>query len=308
MKIKDLELVNPYMLAPMASFTDYPFRYLCEGAGAGMLVTEMVSARGLVYNSKNTLELLHIGKSNRTAIQLFSNEPEIVADCVKMPELEPFIAIDLNMGCPVPKIVKSGMGSALMRDLSLSSKVIESAVLNTPKPVTVKFRLGWDKEHKNALEFAKMCQDAGASMVTIHGRTREQMYSGVADWDMIGEIKSAVKIPVILNGDVFDSETAKKVMSEYGVDGVAIGRGALGNPWIFAELSGTDFPQDRLKVLLKHYDLAVKEYGEKRAIPFMRKHLAWYLKRANIKRSLRAELNIVNEYSRLIEMLKDAFS
>ena len=303
MKIGNVELTSPYTLAPMAGFTDYVFREMCLSAGAGLVVTEMVSARGLIYNSADTFELLHTDTFERTAVQIFSNEPDILADCVQLPVLSRFPIIDLNFGCPVPKVVNNGMGSALLRNFGLAEKVIESAVLHSKKPVTVKFRIGWDSGSICAKDFAKLCENAGASAVTVHGRTREQMYSGSADWDEIAKVKKAVKIAVFGNGDVSSAPEAREKIEKYGVDGVAIGRGALGNPWIFSELSVAKFNENRLEVLLSHYEQAIKEYGEKRAVPMMRKQLGWYLKRAGIKRAVRAELVIENDYDKLRERL-----
>ena len=305
MKIGTLNIDNPYILAPMAGFTDSCFRQICGAAGAGLLVTEMVSARGLIYGSENTRELLVKG-AEPTAVQLFSNEPEIMADCVQLPEIEPFLSIDINMGCPMPKIVNNGMGSAMLRDMTTASKVITAAKLNTPKPVTVKMRIGWD-ENINAVEFARMCETSGADAICVHGRTREQMYTGRADWQVISEVKNAVNIPVIGNGDITSAEEAHRAIAEYGVDGVAIGRGALGNPWLFATLSGKSFDYSPLQVILWHYRLAVDFYGEKRAIPLMRKILSWYLKRAGIPKNVRAEMNTISNYSQLVEMLNNAF-
>ena len=307
MKIGTLDIDNPFVLAPMAGFTDACFRQICGVAGAGLLVTEMVSARGLIYGSENTRELLVKG-AEPTAVQLFSNEPEIMADCVQLHEIAPFLAIDINMGCPMPKIVNNGMGSALLRDMATASKVITAAKLHTTKPVTVKMRIGWDSENINAVEFARMCEASGADWLCVHGRTRAQMYTGRADWDVISEVKKAVNIPVIGNGDITSAESARHVMSEYGVDGVAIGRGALGNPWLFATLSGKNFDYSPLDVILWHYRLAVDFYGEKRAIPLMRKILSWYLKRAGVPKNVRAEMNTVTDYQQLVKMLENAFA
>lgn len=308
MKIGNIEIKNNFILAPMAGYTDAPFRTLCCEAGAGLVCTEMVSARGLLFKSENTFELLSKQNTEPTAVQLFSNEPEIMADCVQLPELNGFCLIDINMGCPVPKIVKNGMGSALSRDLRLASKVIESAVLHTTKPITVKFRLGWDDDNKNYIDFAKMCEDSGASAICVHGRTREQMYAGVADWKAISQVKHEVKIPVFGNGDILTTQDVYNAIKTYNVDGVAIARGALGNPWIFAELSHTQFEQDRLKVIKRHYNMMLNIYPQDKVVPLMRKHLSYYLKRAGIGRNIRASLNIENDYLKVMEMLEYAFT
>lgn len=305
MKIGKFTLKNPFCLAPMAGFTDAAFRQIISTAGAGLVTTEMVSARGLVYHSENTLELLKSCENEPTAVQLFSNEPEVIADCIEMPELADFPIIDINMGCPVPKIVGSGMGSALMREPALASRVISAAASKTSRPITVKMRLGWDKF--TAVDFAKMCEDSGASAITVHGRTREQQYAGTADWQAIAEVKRAVNIPVFGNGDILTVEDAFKAIKDYGVDGVAIGRGSLGNPWLFAALSGTEFNKSALEVIKWHYSMAKDDYGKERCVPLMRKHLSWYLKHANIKRNVRAEMNLINDYDALICALENAF-
>lgn len=308
MNIGSEKLKNPFILAPMAGYTDATFRTLCFEAGAGLVVTEMVSARGLLNKSENTFLLLQKNDNEKTAVQLFSNEPDVIADCVQLPELMGFCLIDINMGCPVPKIVNNGMGSALSLDLKLASKVIESAVLHTKKPITVKFRLGWDKNNINAVEFAKMCQDSGASAICVHGRTREQMYAGNADWSKIFEVKKSVSIPVIGNGDIFTANEAREKLEKYSVDGVAIARGAIGNPWIFAELTQTPFEQNRLKVITRHYEMMLKSFPASFVVPFMRKQLVYYLKRVNIGRSVRAELSVINDYSVLMDKLQQAFA
>lgn len=305
MKIGDKLLKNPFCLAPMAGFTDSAFRHIISEAGAGLVVTEMVSVRGLLYHSENTLELLKKGEDEFTAVQLFSNEPDLIADCVQMPELADFPIIDINMGCPVPKIVGSGMGSALMKEPKLAGLVIKSAVLKANRPVTVKMRLGWDSNI--AVDFAKMCEDNGASAITVHGRTREQQYSGSADWQAISAVKNAVNIPVFGNGDLTSVDDVCGAINNFGVDGVAIGRGALGNPWLFADLSGTKFNQNKLEVIKWHYLLAKNDYGKERCVPLMRKHLSWYLKHSGIKRIVRAEMNLINDYDELIEKLENAF-
>ena len=300
------ESIAPYILSPMAGLSDVCFRKICGEAGAGLVVTEMVSARGLVYGSENTKELLAKG-TEKTAVQLFCDEPSILGDCVQLPDLAPFCIIDINMGCPVPKIVKNGMGSALLLDLSRASKLIESARLNSTKPISVKMRIGWDSTSINAVDFAKMCEDSGASMVCVHGRTREQGYSGRADWEEIGKVKRAVSIPVVGNGDITSAPEAVEKINKYGVDGVAIGRGALGNPYIFASLSGREYNKSIYEVILEHYRLAVDFYGERRAIPLMRKHLNYYLKHAEVSKSLRAEMNTISKYDILLDTLRQAF-
>ena len=308
MKIGDKILRNPYFLAPMAGYTDSAFRTLCAEAGAGLVTTEMVSAMGLIACSGGTQELLEKGKGETTAVQIFGNMPDIMAECVQLPEMANFDIIDINMGCPVPKVVNNGMGSALMCNLPLASKIITAVKLHTKKPVTVKFRLGWNSASENFVDFAKMCEDSGADGICVHGRTREQMYAGKADWDKIAQVKKAVKIPVIGNGDIISPIDAQQKIKQYGVDAVAIARGAIGNPWIFAELTNTDFEQDPLKVIKQHYEMMLENNPPKYVVPFMRKQLVFYLKHAGISRQIRAKLSIENDYEALLNELEIVFA
>ena len=306
MKIGNLQLKNPYILAPMAGFTESVFRKIVAKAGAGLVVTEMVSAKGLVYGNENTLDLLKHG-SETTAVQLFGNEPEVIADAIEHPLLSGFSLIDLNMGCPVPKVAGVGAGAVLMKDISLASKIISSAKSKAKVPVSVKCRLGWDKNQINVVEFAKMCEDSGADMICVHGRTREQMYSGNVDYATIAKVKANVKIPVFGNGDITTSQFAQFVISEYNLDGVAIARGALGKPQIFSELTNTTFDCSILDVLIYHYQKLVSLWGEDRTVPFMRKHLVYYLKRAGIGKRERTELILENNYENLMQNIKQVF-
>ncbi len=300
---------NKFLLAPMAGFTDCAFRYLCLSAGAGFCVTEMVSAKGLVYGSENTKELLEcLGCEDKTAVQLFGAEPEFFEKAVVLPEIQKFPIIDINMGCPVPKVVKQGAGSQLMTNLPLASKIIETTVLNSKKPVTVKFRLGWDKDSINAVDFAKMCESSGASAITVHGRTREQMYSGTADWDMIKKVANSVKIPVIGNGDINSVEVAKERLENYDVASIAIGRGALGNPWLFADLTGTDFCRDPLEVIKQHFSLVLKFMPESRAVPLMRGQLNFYTKALGLGPSVRNQINRLTDLTELFDILKNCIN
>ncbi len=304
MKIGNSVTKNNFFLAPMAGFTESVFRSICADAGAGMVETEMVSAKGLIYGNENTIDLLRHGEET-TAAQLFGSEPSVLANAVMHPSLDDFAVIDLNMGCPVPKVASVGAGCVLMKDLKLAAKLITAAKLHTQKPISVKCRLGWDKNSINVIDFAKMCEDSGADMLIVHGRTREQMYSGNVDWNMIAKVKQSVSIPVVGNGDITTSQMALSVLEDFGVDGVMIGRGALGNPWIFASLSGTQFDYTKRDVVLRHYAGIKDIFGERFAVPFMRKHLVYYLKNAGINRKIRAEMVLESDYDTLIHKLEE---
>lgn len=278
---------NNIFLAPMAGVTDMPFRYQCAKMGAGLTYTEMISAKGMVYNDKKTKELTHTHPAEAPcAVQLFGSEPDILARAAESFNSRPDIAvIDLNMGCPAPKIVKNHEGCALMQNEKLAAEIIKAVVKASEKPVTVKFRKGFDRH--NAVEFAKMAEDAGVKAVTVHGRTRDQFYSGKADWEVIAQVKEAVKIPVIGNGDVFCPEHAVQMLKQTGCDAVMVGRGAHGNPWIFqrilhyiyyGELLPWPTDDEKYRVIHEHYQMAIELKGEATAVKEMRKHLAWYLK------------------------------
>ncbi|ADL08798.1 tRNA dihydrouridine synthase DusB [Thermosediminibacter oceani] len=278
----------PVFLAPMAGITDLPFRTICKELGADVVITEMVSTRGIYYNDSKTAALLTIDPCEHPiGVQLFGNDPEFFAHAVKKIEDIPFDFININMGCPTPKIVKNGDGCALMKDPELAGKIIEATAKASDRPVTVKIRKGWDEDSANAVEFSRMAQESGAAMVIIHGRTREQFYSGKADWDIIRRVKEAVSIPVIGNGDVFSAQDAAKMLEYTGCDGVMVGRGALGNPFIFREIkhflkTGEKLPppalEEKKEVIFKHLDMALEFHGERVGILEMRKHIAWYLK------------------------------
>ena len=313
LKIGNVELSNPYILAPMAGVTDLPFRLLCKEQGAGLLCMEMVSAKAIQYNNKNTKALLEIHPEEEpVSLQLFGSDPKVISEIAKQIEELPFAILDINMGCPVPKIVRNGEGSALMNQPKLVYEIVSKTVNAIQKPVTVKIRKGFNDESINAVEIAKIIEDAGAAAVAVHGRTREQYYSGKADWDIIRQVKEAVSIPVIGNGDVVSGESALAMMRETGCDGVMIGRGAQGNPWIFSELREYEktgqMPKrpsnEELKeMMLRHARLQMEYKGDYLGIREMRKHVAWYTTGLPNSAKLRGEINAVESYEELQELL-----
>ena len=314
LKIGNVELANPYILAPMAGVTDLPFRLLCKEQGAGLLCMEMVSAKAIQYNNKNTRALLEIHPEEEpVSLQLFGSEPDVISEIAKRIEELPFAILDINMGCPVPKIVRNGEGSALMNQPKLVYEIVSKTVKAIQKPVTVKIRKGFNDDSINAVEIAKIIEDAGAAAVAVHGRTREQYYSGKADWDIIRQVKEAVSIPVIGNGDVVSGERALAMMRETGCDGVMIGRGAQGNPWIFSELVAYEktgvMPKrpsnEELKaMMLRHAKLQIQYKGEYLGIREMRKHVSWYTTGLKNSAKLRGEINAVESYAELEELLE----
>lgn len=369
--IGNVRLANPFLLAPLAGVTDAPFRRICGEMGAGLVYSEMVSAKGLWYKDKNTDRLLEILDGEApVAYQIFGHEPEIMAEAVHMLNERNHVLLDINMGCPVPKIVRNGEGSALMRDPDLAQRVVEAAVSASTKPVTVKIRAGWNDAEKNAVEVAQAIEAGGASAVAVHGRTREQFYSGNADWDIIAAVKAAVRIPVIGNGDVTDVTAAYRMMQETGCDFVMIGRGALGNPWIFESLArawaagvfdalrteaqGTEAnrqgaagaraaaqdtdlsrqggsrnaagaqpagaavkvqqpgaaadpalyncapsKEEKIAMMLRHFDDVYARKGEYTAVCEMRKHVGWYLKGVPGAAAFRGRINQINDAAAL---------
>lgn len=287
LKIGNVCLDNNVVLAPMAGVTDLPFRLLCKEQGAGLLCMEMVSAKAILYNNKNTEALMAIDEREMpVSLQLFGSDPDIIADMAARIEEKPFAILDINMGCPVPKVVNNGEGSALMKNPKLAAEIVRKTAKAITKPVTVKFRKGFDDNNINAVEFAKYMEDAGAAAVAVHGRTREQYYSGKADWDIIRQVKDNISIPVIANGDITDALSAKAIEEETGCDGIMVGRAAQGNPWIFSEIlhymeTGElkERPsKDEVRAMIrKHARLQRDIKGEYIGVREMRKHVAWYI-------------------------------
>lgn len=315
MQIGDIKLAAPLALAPMAGITDLPFRLICRRLGCGMTVSEMVSAKGLLYKNVKTTEMLRIDDGERpTAIQLFGSVPEELAEAARMVEAGGADMIDFNMGCPVPKIVNNGEGSALMKQPQLAHDILAAMVKAVKIPVTVKFRAGWDDSNRNAVEIAKAVEAAGVSAVAVHGRTRQQFYEGKADWGIIAEVKQAVKVPVFGNGDIFTVEDGLRMLAETGVDGLMIGRGADGNPWLFRELAavlrGEERPaapslQERLAQAAEHLDMLIDYKGEHISVKEMRRHISAYLKGLPHAAEFRGRFHKVDTREQFRELLAE---
>ena len=317
LKIGNVTLENNVILAPMAGVTDLPFRLISKEQGAGLLCMEMVSAKAVHYNNKNTEGLMEIHPDEQpVSLQLFGSEPDVMAEAASKIEEKPFAILDVNMGCPVPKVVNNHEGSALMKEPKLVGEIVSALVKAIKKPVTVKIRKGFDDDNINAVEIAKIIEASGAAAIAVHGRTREQYYSGKADWDIIRQVKEVVSIPVIGNGDVTDAFSAKKLMDETGCDGIMIGRACRGNPWIFREVTQyldtgiiPERPtrQEVCDTILKHARLQLEYKGEYTAVREMRKHVAWYTAGYPHSAKLRQMVNEIESIAELEESIRKIF-
>ena len=314
MKIGNIEVANPIFLAPMAGVTDWAFRTVCAELGAGVTVTEMVSTRALVYKDKKTAKLLRKNEGSICGAQIFGNDPAVMAEGARLAlEISGCDFIDINMGCPMPKIANSGDGCGLMKEPELAGKIVEAVTKAVEVPVTVKCRLGWDKGSINVLDFTKRLEDSGAAMVAVHGRTRAMLYSGVADWDMIHKVKDQLSIPVIANGDITDGAAAVRCLKRTGADGLMIGRSVFGDPWIFEEvraaLAGKDYQRpclkDRIAVAVHQFQMAEQDHGEHVACLEARKHFAWYLRGVSHSSYYKNQISSMNNMEDIYRIAKD---
>lgn len=315
MRIGTIEVKNPLFLAPMAGVTDWAFRTICAQLGAGVTVTEMVSSRALVYQDKKSAKLLRKNAGSVCGAQIFGNDPQIMARAAQLAlEISGCDFIDINMGCPMPKVANSGDGCGLMRTPELAGQIVAAVNKAVPVPVTVKCRLGWDKGSINVVDFARRMEDSGAAMVTVHGRTRSMLYSGVADWDTIRKVKERLSIPVIANGDITGGEAALRCLKRTGADGLMIGRSVFGDPWIFEEvraaLNGEEYPgrpclADRVEVALGQFRLAEEDHGEHIACLEARKHFAWYLRGVPHSGYYKNEITSLNTMEDIYRVAKD---
>lgn len=315
MKLGCYEIENPLILGPMAGVTDWAFRTVCAELGANITVTEMVSSRALVYQDQKSKKLLRKNEGSLCGAQIFGNDPEIMAQAAVMAlEVSGCDFLDINMGCPMPKIANSGDGCGLMRTPELAGKIVEAVVKAVDVPVTVKCRLGWDKGSINVLDFTKRMEDSGASMITVHGRTRAMLYSGVADWDYIRKVKAQLSIPVIANGDIGDAPSALRCLKWTGADGIMIGRATFGDPWTFQQVSaamaGQEVPErpilkDRIAVAVRQFELSEADHGEHIACLEARKHFAWYLRGVRNASYYKKEITSMNKMEDIYRIAKD---